>query len=227
MNHAPTEMKFLATPEKGEVSALLIRPRDASHLLVLGHGASTNMRHATLQAIADRMADAGIATFRYNFPYIGARQGPRCPGGLHGDRPLGGRGGARAAPDLPLLAGGHSFGGRMTSTAASRIAARGCPGTRFLRLPAASARQARHEAGRPPRCRHGPDALPQRHPRRTGRDRSPATRMQEARQSRDAPSPGHGRPRIPHPQTLPQERGGCLRRDGPRRPRLGIPVVRR
>ena len=47
-----------------------MRPADASHLLVLGHGASTNMRHATLQTIAERMADAGIATFRYNFPYM-------------------------------------------------------------------------------------------------------------------------------------------------------------
>ena len=42
------EMKFLATPEKGEVSALLVRPEGATHFLVLGHGASTNMRHATL-----------------------------------------------------------------------------------------------------------------------------------------------------------------------------------
>jgi predicted alpha/beta-hydrolase family hydrolase len=64
-----TELKFLATPEKGEVSALLIRPDNASHLLILGHGASTNMRHAMLQSIAERLADVGIATFRYNFPY--------------------------------------------------------------------------------------------------------------------------------------------------------------
>src|SRR6516162_11936922 len=64
------DMKFLATPEKGEVSALLLRPSDASHLLVLGHGASTNMRHPTLQTIAERLAEVGIATFRYNFPYM-------------------------------------------------------------------------------------------------------------------------------------------------------------
>src|SRR5918994_3870865 len=63
------ELRFLATPEKGEVSALLLRPEGATHLLVLGHGASTNMRHATLQSIADRLAEVGIATFRYNFPY--------------------------------------------------------------------------------------------------------------------------------------------------------------
>ena len=70
MAHKAIEMKFVATPEKGKVSALFIRPGDARFLLVLGHGASTNMRHATLQTIADCMADAGVATFRYNFPYM-------------------------------------------------------------------------------------------------------------------------------------------------------------
>jgi predicted alpha/beta-hydrolase family hydrolase len=64
------ELKILATPEKGEVSALLVRPENSSHLLVPGHGASTNMRHANLQTIAERMAEVGIATFRYNFPYM-------------------------------------------------------------------------------------------------------------------------------------------------------------
>jgi predicted alpha/beta-hydrolase family hydrolase len=69
MSFAAREMKFVAAPEKGEVSALLLRPKSATHLLVLGHGASTDMRHATLQAIAEALAEAGIATFRYNFPY--------------------------------------------------------------------------------------------------------------------------------------------------------------
>src|SRR6516165_2935387 len=68
MAHKAKELKFVATPEKGEVSALLIRPSDADRLLVLGHGASTNMHHATLQTIAERMADVGIVTFRYNCP---------------------------------------------------------------------------------------------------------------------------------------------------------------
>jgi predicted alpha/beta-hydrolase family hydrolase len=64
-----SESKFIATPEKGEVSALLMRPEGAMHLLVIGHGASTNMRHATLAAISESLAEQGIATFRYNFPY--------------------------------------------------------------------------------------------------------------------------------------------------------------
>src|SRR4051812_12858207 len=63
-----TESSFEATAEKGAVSSLLLRPDEARWLLVLGHGASTNMRHRTLQTIAERLADVGIATFRYNFP---------------------------------------------------------------------------------------------------------------------------------------------------------------
>ena len=55
MSYEQIESKFIATKEKGEVSSLLIRPEGAKWLLVLGHGASTNMRHATLQTIAERL----------------------------------------------------------------------------------------------------------------------------------------------------------------------------
>jgi predicted alpha/beta-hydrolase family hydrolase len=137
-----TEMKFLATPEKGEVSALLMRPDGASHLLVLGHGASTNMRHATLQTIAERMAEAGIATFRYNFPYMQhgkARDSQEvCTTTIRSAVAAA----HKAAPDLPLLAGGHSFGGRMTSTAASETPLDGVRGLVFFSFPL-------HLAGKP------------------------------------------------------------------------------
>ena len=113
------ELKFLATPEKGETSALLVRPDTATHLLVLGHGASTNMRHANLQTIAERLADVGIATLRYNFPYMehGKGRDPQsvCTATVRSAIAAA----SKAARDLHLLAGGHSFGGRMTSTAAS------------------------------------------------------------------------------------------------------------
>ncbi|MGH9723045.1 MAG: alpha/beta hydrolase family protein, partial [Bryobacteraceae bacterium] len=110
--------------------------------LVLGHGASTNMRHATLQTIAERMADAGIATFRYNFPYMEYSRGRdskdvctatvrSAVGTAH-----------EASPDLPLLAGGHSFGGRMTSTAASESPLDGVRGLVFFSFPL-------HQPGRP------------------------------------------------------------------------------
>ena len=119
MSHKAAEMKFLATPEKGEVSALLVRPAGASHLLVLGHGASTSMRHATLQTIADRMADAGIATFRYNFPYMEYGKGRDSQAVCTATVRAAVAAAHKSVPALPILAGGHSFGGRMTSTAAS------------------------------------------------------------------------------------------------------------
>jgi predicted alpha/beta-hydrolase family hydrolase len=142
MVHKAKEMKFLATPEKGEVSALIIRPGDASHMLVLGHGASTNMRHATLQTIAERMAGSGVATFRYNFLYMeygtGRDSQEVCTTTVRSAVATA----RKAAPDLPLLAGGHSFGGRMTSTAASESPLNGVHGLVLFSFPL-------HQPGRP------------------------------------------------------------------------------
>jgi uncharacterized protein len=136
------EMKFVATPEKGEVSALLVRPENVSHLLVLGHGASTNMRHSTLQSIAERLAEVGIATFRYNFPY--SENGKGRDGQAVCTETIRSAIAAahRTAPDLPLLAGGHSFSGRMTSTAASESPLEGVIGLVFFSFPL-------HLAGKP------------------------------------------------------------------------------
>jgi predicted alpha/beta-hydrolase family hydrolase len=136
------ELKFLATPEKGEVSALLVRTPDASHVLVLGHGASTNMRHATLQSIADRLAEAGIATFRYNFPYSEHGKG-RDSQAVCTQTVRSAIAAAReAARDLKLLAGGHSFSGRMTSTAASETPLDGVRGLVSFSFPL-------HQPGKP------------------------------------------------------------------------------
>lgn len=136
------ELRFLATPEKGEVSALLIHPENATHLLVLGHGASTNMRHATLQSIAERLAEVGIATFRYNFPYSEHGKGRDgqavCTQTIRSAIATA----QEAAPNLPLLAGGHSFSGRMTSTAASESPLDGVAGLVFFSFPL-------HLAGKP------------------------------------------------------------------------------
>lgn len=135
------ETKFLATAEAGEVSGILMRPENARALIVVGHGASTNMRHATLQTIAESMAAVGIATFRYNFPYSengrGRDSAPVCVATVRSAV-------AKArelAPDLPLLAGGHSFGGRMTSTAASEAPIEGVRGLVFFSFPLHLAKQ--------------------------------------------------------------------------------------
>jgi predicted alpha/beta-hydrolase family hydrolase len=146
MSHDQSELKFLATPEKGEVSALLVRPRYASHLLVLGHGASTDMRHANLQTIAERMADAGIATFRYNFPYSEQGRGRDSQGVCTATVRSAVAAARDAARDLPLLAGGHSFGGRMTSTAASESPLDGVRGLVFFAFPL-------HQPGKPDKKR--------------------------------------------------------------------------
>lgn len=114
-----TELRFLATLEKGDVSALLQRPDDATHLLVLGHGASSNMRTPMLEKLAKSLAAQKVATFRYNFPYSENKRGrdpnPVCVATIRSAVAAA----KEAAPDLPLLAGGHSFSGRMTTTAAS------------------------------------------------------------------------------------------------------------
>lgn len=136
------ELKFLATPEKGEVSALLVRPEGVSHLLVLGHGASTDMRHATLQAIAGRLAEVGIATFRYNFPYSETGKGRDSQAVCTATVRSAVDAAHRAVPDRPLLAGGHSFGGRMTSTAASESPLEGVRGLVFFSFPL-------HQPGKP------------------------------------------------------------------------------
>src|SRR5437763_2006568 len=136
------ELKFPATPEKGDVSGLLMRPAQASHLLVLGHGASTTMRHATLQAIAGALADAGIATFRYNFPYAEHGKGRDSQGVCTETVRAAVAAAGKAAPGLPLLAGGHSFGGRMTSTAASEAPLDRVRGLAFFSFPL-------HQPGKP------------------------------------------------------------------------------
>ena len=113
------ELQFLAAIDKGEVSALLMRPANATHLLVLGHGASSNMRTPMLQSIAEALGRQKIATIRYNFPYSengrGRDSNPVCVETIRSAV----KAAHNAAPDLPLLAGGHSFSGRMTTTAAS------------------------------------------------------------------------------------------------------------
>jgi uncharacterized protein len=137
------ELAFTATPAKEQVSAVLIRPDDASWLMVLGHGAGAGMRHRGMEATAQALADAGIATFRYQFPYMEAGGGGPDP------RPVllatvrsAVEAASRAAPDLPLLAGGRSMGGRMTSLAASEEALPGVRGIVFFAFPL-------HPAGKP------------------------------------------------------------------------------
>src|SRR5437899_7727770 len=100
------------------VSGLLMRPPGARWLYVLAHGAGAGMRHPFLEAVAQRLAERDIATLRYQFPYMERRaRRPDPPAVAAATVRAAVAETARRAPGLPLVAGGKSFGGRMTSTA--------------------------------------------------------------------------------------------------------------
>lgn len=129
-------MKFVATERHGEVSAHLVRPRGARCLLALAHGAGAGMRHPFLDAVADRLAARGVATFRYQFPYMEAgRRRPDPARWLTATVRSAIAAARRTAGDLPLLAGGKSMGGRMTSLAHAAAPLPGVRGLVFLGFP--------------------------------------------------------------------------------------------
>ncbi len=136
MSYEAIESKFIATPEKGEVSSILMRPPDAKWLLVLGHGSSTNMRSSTLQTIAERLADIGIATFRYQFPYMERGGGGREAEAVALQTVKSAAAAAyEAASDLSILVGGHSYSGRMSSMSAAKEPIEHVKGLVFFAFP--------------------------------------------------------------------------------------------
>jgi len=130
------ETKFEATASSGDVSAILLCPIEAEWLYVLAHGAGAGMSHPFMETFAVLLAESGIATFRYQFPYI--EQGRRAPN----PQPILKKtvwaavaAAVEAAPGLRLIAGGKSMGGRMTSLAASEAALERVEGLAFLGFP--------------------------------------------------------------------------------------------
>jgi len=120
----------------GEVSALLLRPAKARRLLVLAHGAGAGMSHPFMEILAGELAGVGVATLRYQFPYMEARRrSPDAPAVLTATVVAAVRAAAEAAPGLPLLAGGKSMGGRMTSQAAAQGPLDGVRGLVFFGFP--------------------------------------------------------------------------------------------
>ncbi len=128
---------------EGEVSALLLKPEGARLLYVLAHGAGAGMRHPFLESMAGRLAERGIATLRYQFPYMERRaRRPDPPAVAEATVRAAVEEAARAAPGVPLIAGGKSFGGRMTSSAQASAPLPGVRGLVFLGFPL-------HPPGRP------------------------------------------------------------------------------
>ena len=136
MAYEAMESKFIATPEKGEVSSILIRPDNAKWILVLGHGSGTNMRHSTLQTISERLADIDIATFRYQFPYMERGGGGRESEAVALQTVRSAAAAAhQAAPELSILVGGHSYSGRMSSMSVAKEPIEHVKGLVFFAFP--------------------------------------------------------------------------------------------
>jgi predicted alpha/beta-hydrolase family hydrolase len=112
--------RFLTSKSSGEVSAILITPDNTEKLLVFAHGAGAGMMNSFMQKMSEQLASHGIATFRYNFPYMENKKKSPDPKGIILAAIRSAVDEARKKlPGVPLLAGGKSFGGRMTSTAES------------------------------------------------------------------------------------------------------------
>src|SRR5213596_2960842 len=125
------------------VSGLLMRPPGARWLYVLAHGAGAGMHHPFLETIARALAERDVATLRYQFPYMERRASRPDPPALAAAAVRGAVAeAARLAPGLLLVAGGKSFGGRMTSTAQAEEPLPGVRGLVFLGFPL-------HPPGRP------------------------------------------------------------------------------
>ena len=102
------------------METLLLRPPNAQRMLTLAHGAGAGMRHPFMEKLALELAGVGVATLRYEFSYMEQRRNRQdAPPVLHARVAEAAEAARAAAPDLPLLAGGKSFGGRMTSQAAA------------------------------------------------------------------------------------------------------------
>ena len=136
------EMLTIATGD-ASVSALLLAPTDARAGYVLAHGAGAGMTHPFMGAVAQGLAARGIATLRYQFPYMerGSRR-PDTPRVAHAAVHAAVVEAAQRLPGLPLFAGGKSFGGRMTSQAQAASPLPGVRGLVFLGFPL-------HPAGKP------------------------------------------------------------------------------
>ena len=120
----------------GKVSGLLLKPTKPQWLLLLGHGAGAGMRHKFMEALANELARVDIATLRYQFLYMEQRRRvPDSPGVLTATVAAAFDAAKKSAPGLPLLAGGKSLGGRMTSHAGAQGSLSGVRGLVFFGFP--------------------------------------------------------------------------------------------
>lgn len=137
------KITFQASESSGDVSGLLKIPDGATHVLVFGHGAGAPMFSTWMNIMADKLSDHKIGTFRYNFPYMEqGRKSPNPPAISMATVRSAVEKAGELAEGIPLLAGGKSYGGRMTSQAAAKEHLKGVKGIIFFGFPL-------HAPGRP------------------------------------------------------------------------------
>jgi len=137
------EIQFYVSEKGGAVSGLLLKPEGSRVLLLLAHGAGAGMRHRFMGDAAAKLAARGVATLRYQFPYMEKRtKRPDSEGVLTDTVRAAVSAAKKQAGDLPLFAGGKSMGGRMTSLAAGKEPLDNVRGLVFFGFPL-------HAAGRP------------------------------------------------------------------------------
>jgi predicted alpha/beta-hydrolase family hydrolase len=130
------EQELQISVGEGRVSGLLIAPKQARACYVLAHGAGAGMRHPFMASVAQGLAERGVATLRYQFPYM--ERGSKRPDSAKAAQEAVRAAVAKAAtllPKLPLFAGGKSYGGRMTSQAQAEAPLEGVRGLAFLGFP--------------------------------------------------------------------------------------------
>jgi predicted alpha/beta-hydrolase family hydrolase len=147
MNVVSPQAFKLETDRAGTVSALLSRPSGAKACFVFAHGAGAGMTHSFMERVSAGLCDRGVATLRYQFPYMenGGKR-PDAPALAHATVRAAVAEAARHCPGLALIAGGKSFGGRMTSQAQAIAPLAGVRGLAFLGFPL-------HPAGKPSEAR--------------------------------------------------------------------------
>jgi hypothetical protein len=147
LNATGAQPLTISVSDSSAVSALLLRPAHARAVYVFAHGAGAGMTHPSMETIAVGLAERGIATLRYQFPYMekGSKR-PDPPAIAQATVRSAVAEAARLCGDLPLFAGGKSFGGRMTSQAQAKAPLAGVRGLVFLGFPL-------HPAGKPSRER--------------------------------------------------------------------------
>jgi uncharacterized protein len=143
MTESSAQPLKIAVDNAASVSGLLTRPPHARACYVFAHGAGAGMTHSFMEKVAAGLGERGIATLRYQFPYMEkASKRPDAPAVAHAAVRAAVAEAARCCPGLPLIAGGKSFGGRMTSQAQALLPLAGVHGLAFFGFPL-------HPAGKP------------------------------------------------------------------------------